>query len=146
MSLQVIFSLICKTAPKRSGSGESSSAYATQTACQQLKKFHQRISHVQLRQDITEFKKAVATLQNVDSRIAMDITKKAVHLLFSTNLLPDFNLQKSCLTSLNYLPPTCLHSSCPLQIPVTFNFHLHSNITKITPGHFNMGQRFARLR
>jgi hypothetical protein len=50
--------------------------------------------------DIIEFKSDVATLQKVDSRIPAEITKKAVHLLFSTHLLPDFDLEKSYIIEL----------------------------------------------
>jgi len=41
-----------------------------------------------------EFQRAVATLQRVDSRIPAEITRKAIHLLASTNLLPMFDLEQ----------------------------------------------------
>ena len=44
--------------------------------------------------EIAEFQSAVASLQKVDPRIPPEITKKAVQLLFSTNLLPGFDLEK----------------------------------------------------
>ena len=53
--------------------------------------------------EITEFNRAVATLQKVDSRIPAEITRKAVHLLSSTNLLPVFDLEKPYII---HLPST----------------------------------------
>ena len=77
--------------------------------------------------DIMEFKNAVATLQKVDSRIPAEVTKKAVHLLFSTNLLPDFDLQKSYiieLPSTNMLALILpLPDSSHFQLPPPFNHY-----------------------
>ena len=45
------------------------------------------------------------------------------------------------LTSLSYLPPTCLHSHFHYQTPANSKCHLPSTITKTTPGRFSMGRR-----
>ena len=45
--------------------------------------------------DITDYDRAVETLRKVDSRIPSDVIKKAIQLLFSTYLLPDYDLRKA---------------------------------------------------
>ena len=77
--------------------------------------------------EITEFNRAVATLQKVDSRIPAEITRKAVHLLSSTNLLPGFDLEKPYII---HLPSTNmlalilpLPDSSRFQMPPPFKTH-----------------------
>ena len=50
--------------------------------------------------EIEEFNSAVATLKQVDSKIPNEIAKKAINLLFSTNLLPGFDLTKPSIIEL----------------------------------------------
>ena len=45
------------------------------------------------------------------------------------------------LTSLSYLPPTCLHSYFHFQNPAISKCHLLSKSTKTTPGRSSMGRR-----
>ena len=63
--------------------------------------------------EIMEFKSAAASLQKVDPRIPPEITKKAVHLLFSTNLLPDIDLEKPYIIELpsTFHQHACTHPS-----------------------------------
>jgi len=77
--------------------------------------------------EITEFNRAVATLQKVDSRIPAEIARKAVHLLSSTNLLPGFDLEKPYII---HLPSTNmlalilpLPDSSRFQMPPPFKTH-----------------------
>ena len=77
--------------------------------------------------EIMEFKSAAASLQKVDPRIPPEITKKAVHLLFSTNLLPDIDLEKPYiieLPSTNMLALILpLPDSSHFQMPPPFKNH-----------------------
>jgi hypothetical protein len=57
--------------------------------------------------DVEAFHEAVKTLQQLDGRIPPDITKKAIHLLFSTNLLPGYELNKAYVME---LPSTNVHT------------------------------------
>jgi len=70
--------------------------------------------------EITEFKRAVATLQKVDPRIPAEITRKEVHLLFSTNLLPEFDLEKPYII---YLPSTNMLALI-LPLPESSHFQM----------------------
>ena len=49
---------------------------------------------------IEEFQGAVATLQQTDPKIPSEITRKAIHLISSTNLLPVFDLERSFIIDL----------------------------------------------
>ena len=49
---------------------------------------------------IEEFQGAVATLQRTDPKIPSEITRKAIHLISSTNLLPVFDLERSFIIDL----------------------------------------------
>ena len=77
--------------------------------------------------EIMEFNRAVATLQKVDLRIPAEITRKAVHLLFSTNLLPELDLEKPYiidLPSTNMLALILpLPESSHFQMPPLFKNH-----------------------
>jgi len=50
--------------------------------------------------NIEDFQRAVATLQRIDSRIPAEVTRKAIHLISSTNLLPVFDLEQSFIFDL----------------------------------------------
>ena len=50
--------------------------------------------------NIEDFQRAVATLQRIDSRIPSEVTRKAIHLISSTNLLPVFDLEQSFIIDL----------------------------------------------
>ena len=45
--------------------------------------------------NIEDFQRAVATLQRIDSKIPAEVTRKAIHLISSTNLLSVFDLEQS---------------------------------------------------
>ena len=59
--------------------------------------------------EMEEFQRAVATLQRVDSRNPTEITKKAIHLLASTNLLPMFDLEQPFIIDLPSTNIICWH-------------------------------------
>jgi len=77
--------------------------------------------------DIQEFDRAVEVLKSVDTRIPSDIIHKAVQLLFSTYLLPDYDLRKSYiieLPSTNMLALIFpLPDSSHFQLPPPFRKH-----------------------
>jgi hypothetical protein len=77
--------------------------------------------------DIQEFDRAVEVLKSVDTRIPSDIIHKAVQLLFSTYLLPDYDLRKSYiieLPSANMLALIFpLPDSSHFQLPPPFRKH-----------------------
>jgi len=81
--------------------------------------------------DITDYDRAVETLRKVDSRIPSDVIKKAIQLLFSTYLLPDYDLRKAYildLPSTNMLALIFpLPESSHYQMPPPF--HKHHNHT-----------------
>ena len=77
--------------------------------------------------DIQEFDRAIEILRQTDQRIPGDIIKKAVHLLFSTYLLPDYDLEKSYIIE---LPSTNMFAlifpfpdSSHYQMPPPFRNH-----------------------
>ena len=49
---------------------------------------------------IEDFQRAVTTLQRVDPNIPSEVTRKAIHLISSTNLLPVFDLERSFIIDL----------------------------------------------
>ena len=50
--------------------------------------------------NIEDFQRAVATLQRIDSKIPAEVTRKAIHLISSTNLLSVFDLEQSFIIDL----------------------------------------------
>jgi len=82
--------------------------------------------------DIKDFDRAVEILKQVDTRIPSDVIQKAVQLLFSTYILPDYDLRKSYiieLPSTNMLAlilplPDSSHFSNATSIPQTSEPHL----------------------
>ena len=77
--------------------------------------------------DIKDFDRAVEILKQVDTRIPPDVIQKAVQLLFSTYLLPDYDLGKSYiieLPSTNMLALIFpLPDSSHFQMPPPFRKH-----------------------
>ena len=63
--------------------------------------------------DAKAFKAAITTLRQLDGRIPKDVTEKAIHLLFSTNLLPGYDLSQAHVIE---LPSTNVYS---LILPLT---------------------------
>ena len=130
---------------KRNGSEESSSASATQSACQQHQKFHLTRNHDQERQwrlwNSTVLLRHCKrwTLEFQPRLPGKQSTSFSAQIFFLI-------LTWRSLTSLSYLPPTCLHSSFHFQSPVTSKRHLLSKITKTSPGRFSMERRSEPLR
>ena len=82
--------------------------------------------------DIKEFDRAAETLKQVDTRIPSDVIQKAVQLLFSTYLLPDYDLWKSYiieLPSTNMLALIFpLPDSSHFQMPPPFRKHQNPHL------------------
>ena len=76
--------------------------------------------------EIADFQSAVASLQKVDPRIPPEITKKAVQLLFSTNLLPGFDLEKPYIIEL----PTTNMLALILPLPESSHFQMPPDFKK----------------
>ena len=70
--------------------------------------------------EIEEFNRAVATLKQVDSKIPNEIAKKAINLLFSTNLLPGFDLEKPFIIEL----PSTNMLALIIPLPETSHFQM----------------------
>ena len=86
--------------------------------------------------EIEEFNRAVATLKQVDSKIPNEIAKKAINLLFSTNLLPGFDLEKPFIIEL----PSTNMLALIIPLPETSHFQMPPpfKTIKITPVRFSM--------
>ena len=145
MSLQDICSSTYRKDPKRNGSAESSSVSAIQSACQQHQKSHLRRNHDQQRQ--LRLRSSNVLLRHC-KRWTLEFQLRSPgkqSTSFSARIL-SLSLTWRSLTSLIYLPLTCLHSSFHFQSPVTSKCHLLSKITKTTPGRFSMERRSEPLR
>ena len=139
MSLQDICSSTYRKDPKRNGSEESSSAYATQSACQQHQKFHLAWNHDQTR--LSRLRSSKVLLHH-SKRWTLEFHLRSPRKQsnsFSARIFSRVLTWRS-LTSLSYLPPTCLHSYFYFQTPAISKCHLPAKITKTTPGRFSMGQ------
>jgi len=95
--------------------------------------------------DQEDYDKAREQLHQVDPRIPPDVVKKAVQLLFSTNLLPDYDLS-TC--HVRELPST---STLALIMPLPDTSHFQQGhpkapcdiIQKITFNCWNLAQFFC---
>ena len=118
---------------KTNGYDGSNSASNTKTECQRLQKFHQISSLVPLyrwmsRRSMYQSRHCTTWM----GRIPSDIAKKAVNLLFSTNLLPGYELNNAYVLE---LPSTNVHtlilplpSSSLYQMPKFFPVKTQSHL------------------
>ena len=90
--------------------------------------------------DEDEFEKAIEELRSVDERIPTETLHKAVKLLFSTNLLPDYDLS-TCYT-MDFHSANMIALIMPLPDTGKFQMPFCLATARITFGHYFMAPRF----